>query len=98
MSQDLRLLTTELKSLVSQLKSRCIEAEARVSDLQRQVREQQGSIDLLQQQLSEMNTKYQNLQLGLAATGNQPEQVAKLREQYLAMVSEIDACIAKLQY
>lgn len=98
MSQDLRLLTTELKSLVSQLKSRCIEAEAHVSDLQRQVRDQQDSISLLQQQLSEMNTKYQNLQLGLAATGNQPEQAAKLREQYLAMVSEIDACIAKLQY
>ena len=97
MRPDIRSLTTELRSLVSQLKRRCIEAEARVTDLQTQVNAQEATITQLQQQLAEVNTKYQNLQTGLAATGNRPEQVARLREQYLAMVSEIDACIAKLQ-
>ena len=97
MSSDLRLLTARLRSLISLLKQRCVEAEAQVEDLQREVLAQQQTITQLQQQLDETNTKYQNLQTGLAATGSQPEQVARLREQYLAMVSEIDACIAKLQ-
>lgn len=94
---DLRTLTTELKQLIGQLKRRCTEAEDRVTDLQRQVEALQSRIAELEAEKEESDTKYRNLQTGLAATGRQPEQVALLREQYLAMVSEIDACIAKLQ-
>lgn len=68
-----------------------------MQELQQQIKAQQTTISEQKAQLDELNTKYQNLQTGLAATGNRPEQVACLREQYLAMVSEIDACIAKLQ-
>ena len=94
---DFRTLTTELKQLIGQLKRRCTSAEARVTDLQRQIDEQEQTIDRLEAEKAELETKYRNLQTGLAATGRDPQQVAKLREQYLAMVSEIDACIAKLQ-
>lgn len=94
---DLRTLTTELKQLIGQLKRRCTEAEDRVTVLQRQIEDLQTKINTLEAEKAELNTKYQNLQTGLAATGREPEQVALLKEQYLAMVSEIDACIAKLQ-
>ena len=94
---EIRTLTTELKQLIGQLKCRCTEAEDRVSALNRQIEELQSRIERLEVEKTELETKYQNLQTGLAATGRHPEQVALLREQYLAMVSEIDACIAKLQ-
>lgn len=97
MSTDLRSLTTELRLLIGQLKNRCTEAEKREAELRQQVQEQQMTIGQLEQQLTELNTRYNNLRTGLCATGSRPEQVAELREQYLAMVSEIDACIAKLQ-
>lgn len=94
---NLRTLTTELKQLIGQLKRRCTEAEDRVTVLQRQIEELQSRIDSLEAEKAELDTKYHNLQTGLAATGREPAQVALLKEQYLAMVSEIDACIAKLQ-
>lgn len=97
MSQNLRSLIIELRLLIGRLKNRCLVAEARVDDLQQQVLRQQTTISQLQAQLEELNTRYQNLQTGLDATGNRPEQVVRLREQYLAMISEIDACIAKLR-
>ncbi len=98
MSVNFRKLTTDLRTLIAQLKRRCLEAEARVSDLQRQVEEQQAKIKQLEAEKAALDRKYQNLQSGLAATGGNPEQVEQLKKQYLAMVSEIDACIETLQH
>lgn len=98
MNRDFSQLTSELSSLTQQLKRRCIEAEARVADLQRQVEGQNARIATLEAENLELDTKYHSLQSGLAATGGNPEQIAQLKEQYLAMVSEIDACIATLQH
>jgi chromosome segregation ATPase len=98
MSVDFRKLTTDLRTLISRLKQRCLEAEARVADLQRQLDEQQERIKQLEAEKAELDRKYQNLQSGLAATGGNPAQVEQLKKQYLAMVSEIDACIETLQH
>ena len=98
MSEDIRQLTADLRALIGLLKRRCLEAEARVEDLQRQVSQQQSHIDLLEAEKTELETKYHQLQTAAAATGKDPGQVALLKEQYLAMVSEIDACIDTLQH
>ena len=98
MSIDFRKLTGDLRMLIGQLKQRCIEAEARAKDLQRQLDEQQEKCRQLEQEKAELDRKYQYLRAGLAASGNDPEQVERLKKQYLAMVSEIDACIQTLQH
>lgn len=97
MSANFRQLTNDLQVLVDQLKQRCLEAEARVSELEVQLVEQQTQIAQLEADKADIETKYRNLKSGLAATQGDPAQVAQLKEQYLAMVSEIDACIAMLQ-
>jgi len=97
MSVNFRQQTDDLRELIERLKSRCLKAEAMVADLQRQTEEQQSRIAQLEDEKETLNRKYRNLQSGLAATGRDPEQVKRLKEQYLAMVSEIDACIATLQ-
>ena len=98
MSIDFRKLTGDLRRLIGQLKKRCLEAEARVADLQRQLDEQQEKCRKLEKEKAELDRKYQALQTGLAATGGNREQVERLKEQYLAIVSEIDACIETLQH
>lgn len=98
MSIDLSKQTADLRVLIGQLKQRCLEAESRVADMQRQLTEQQQRLDALAAERDELDVKYRNLQAGAAATGSDPERIAMLREQYLAMVSELDACIATLQH
>jgi len=98
MNRDFSPRIDDLRDLITRLKSRCLAAEARVSELQQQLAVQQSQTESLQAQLAVLEDKYRNLQSGLAATGNSPAQTALLKEQYLAMVSEIDACIAQLQH
>ncbi len=98
MSIDFRKLTDDLRVLIDRLKLRCTEAEARAKDLQRQLDEQQEKCRQLEKEKAELDRKYQYLQTGLAASGNDPEQVERLKKLYLAMVSEIDACIQTLQH
>lgn len=98
MSIDFRKLTDDLRLLIEKLKQRCLEAEARASDLQRQLAQQQQRCRQLEKELAELDTKYQNLQSAKAAIGGNPEQTERLKSQYLAMVSEIDACIRTLQH
>lgn len=98
MNRDFRQLTQDLIVLTDRLKSRCLAAEERVRELEQQIGQQQQRIAQLEEENQVIDTKYQNLQTGLAATGRDPQQVARLKEQYLAMVSEIDACIDKLQH
>ena len=54
--------------------------------------EAEAHVSDLQQQLQDLQAQ------GLAATGGNPEQVEQLKNLYLAMVSEIDACIETLQH
>lgn len=98
MSVTFRQLIADLRELTELLKTRCQEAESQVADLQRQLDEQQAVIEQLRADKEALQTKYANLQTGLAATAGNPEQVALLKQKYLAMVSEIDACIATLQH
>lgn len=98
MSEDFSQLTTDLQVLINQLKHRCLEAEARVKELEILVAQQQDNITQLEAGKTDIETKYNHLRSGVAATQGDPAQVAKLKEDYLAMVSEIDACIAMLQH
>lgn len=98
MIADFRQLTTDLAALVGQLKQRCLEAEAHAAELEQQLAEQSAQLAQLKAEKTDIETKYRNLKTGVAAAGNNAEQVALLKEQYLAMVSEIDACIAMLQH
>lgn len=97
MSANFRQLTDDLQVLVDQLKQRCLAAEARVSELEAQLGQKQTKIAQIEAEKAEIETKYNNLQTAQAATQGDPTQVARLKEQYLAMVSEIDACITMLQ-
>ena len=98
MSIDFRRLTSDLRMLIDRLKNRCLEAEANVSDLQQQLQDLQAQYKQLEKEKAELDRKYENLRSGLAATGGNPEQVEQLKNLYLAMVSEIDACIETLQH
>lgn len=44
-----------------------------------------------------MTTKYRSLQTGLALGQEAPEQIERMKAEYLAMVAEIDECISKLE-
>lgn len=98
MNIDFRQLVTDLNSLIARLKERCTEAEVRAENLQKIIDEQHSRIAQLEAEKAEIDMRYHNLQLGMAATENKDEQINQLKEKYLAMVSEIDACIATLQH
>ena len=98
MGVNLSKQTADLRTLLEQLKQRCLEAESRVSDLQQQLAEQHTRYEQLEAEKSALEMKYQSLQTGLTAIGNDPQQIDQLKAQYLAMVSELDACIAMLQH
>lgn len=98
MSVNLSKQTADLRTLIGQLKQRCLDAEARVADMQVELGQKQERIDQLQADMDTLATKYRHLQSGLAATGSDPEGIERLKAQYLAMVSELDACIAMLQH
>lgn len=105
MSVDFRRLLTDLRTLVSALKARCTAAEARVESLRRELEEAQAHSRTLEEALRDVTTRYENLQAGLTAGGSgegtDPEAVrasARVqRDRYLALVREIDDCIAKLE-
>lgn len=97
MSANLSKQTDDLRKLIDRLKERCLEAERRASELQAQLAEKQARLSMAEEEKSALEMKYRNLQAGLAATGRDPQLVDQLKSQYLAMVSELDACISKLQ-
>lgn len=98
MSVTLSRQTEDLRVLIGRLKQRCLEAENRVTELQRKVDEHQARIESLTEERNALEMKYNNLQTGLDAMDNDPERIDRLKEKYLAMVSELDACIAALQH
>lgn len=98
MSTDFNQQISLLRSLIERLKERCLQSEALAQELQQQVATLQARLDQSEAERAELDTKYRNLQAGLGATGGDSELKARLKEQYLAMVSEIDACIATLQH
>lgn len=97
MSANFRQLTDDLQVLVNRLEQRCLAAEVRVSELEAQLEQQQTQIAQIEAEKAEIETKYRNLQTAQAASQGDPAEVSRLKEQYLAMVSEIDACITMLQ-
>ena len=90
-------LAAQLRTLIGQLKQRCLDAESQVAALQQTVAQQQAHITLLEEANATLEQKYQHLQIGLDATGDNTEALVQLKAQYLAMVSELDDCIATLQ-
>lgn len=96
MSKDLQSLTSELRALISKLLQRCTAAESRVTELEVALAGRDARIATLEQQLSDLTSKYQSLQTGMTQ-GSDPAQIAALKERYLVMVHEIDDCIAQLQ-
>lgn len=100
MSVDFRQLTVELRVLINRLKQRCLEAEARNDDMERKITSLQERVAQLEEENNTLRTKYSDLQTGIAAASQTGDasQTDHLKEQYLAMVSEIDACIAMLQH
>lgn len=97
MSADFKKLTKELRSLAARLVDRCQAAEARVAELEVEQARQQSRIEQLEKELAEMTTKYRSLQTGLALGQEAPEQIERMKAEYLAMVAEIDECISKLE-
>lgn len=98
MSVNLSRQTDDLRMLIGRLKQRCLEAEGRISELQKMLDEQQARITSLEEEKATLEMKYRDLQTGIAATGSDLQGIELLKEQYLAMVSELDACIAMLQH
>lgn len=98
MSTELNQQLEVLNGLIDRLKDRCLQSEALARSLQQQVADLEARLAQSEAEKAELSTKYSNLQSGLAATGADAEKVQLLKEQYLALVSEIDACIATLQH
>lgn len=103
MSVDFRRLLTDLRTLVSALEARCTAAEAREASLRRELDEAQVRGHELEERLREVTARYENLQSGLGAGGERADgeaaraSVRAQRDRYLALVREIDDCIAKLE-
>lgn len=98
MSVNLSKQTADLRALIEQLKHRCLEAEGRAAELQQQLTDMQQRLADAVAEKDALDTKYRNLQTGVSAAGSDPQRIAHLKAQYLAMVSELDACIATLQH
>ena len=110
MSIDFRRLIAELRSLVAALEERCTAAEAREASLRNELERAQAHGDETEAQLRAVTARYENLQAGLRADGHAlldggaagcgeavEAAVRAQRDRYLALVREIDDCIARLE-
>jgi cell division protein FtsB len=88
-------LFASLRFQVEWLKRRCTSAEQEAASLRQQLQEQQAHIEELENANKEITEKYNGLQAG-TATGASPEEIAKLRDRYLAMIREIVLCLSRL--
>ena len=93
-NSDFSQLLKDLRCQVTRLKERCAQAENRISELVEQDRENQVRIGELTAANQELTQRFQNLQA--SSTGRSADETEALRERYLAMIREIDDCIAKL--
>ena len=88
-------LMDKLCKQVELTKARCKTAEAEANLLRDKLAEKQFRIEELEKQNQELSQKYQGLQAG-TANGASPEEIATLRDRYLAMIREIDLCLSRL--
>lgn len=93
-NSDFSQLLKDLRSQVKRLEERCAQAESRISELVEQDRNNQVRIGELQSANRELTQRFQNLQA--SSSGRTADETEALRERYLAMIREIDDCIAKL--
>ena len=98
MSVDFRRLTTDLRSLVACLKERCSIAERKVEQQKEEIEGLNSRISELEALNKDITSKYESLQAGLAQGGGSPEELANLKDRYLALVREIDDCIGLMQH
>lgn len=96
MSVNIRKQLIDLRSLIITLEERCTALRTQNTDLRNLVAEQKKQIEGLEILNQQLETKYRNLQIGMAA-GHSPEEVESLKNRFMAMVREIDDCIAKLE-
>lgn len=96
MSVNIRKQLIDLRSLIITLEERCTALRTQNTDLRNLVAEQKKQIESLEILNQQLETKYRNLQIGMAA-GHSPEEVESLKSRFMAMVREIDDCIAKLE-
>ena len=88
-------LFASLRFQVEWLKRRCTSAEQEAASLRQQLQEQQAHIEELENANKEITEKYNGLQAG-TVTGASAEEIAKLRDRYLAMIRERDLCLSRL--
>lgn len=96
MSVNIRKQLIDLRSLIITLEERCTALKIQNADLRNLVAEQKKQIEGLEILNQQLETKYRNLQIGMAA-GHSSEEVESLKNRFMAMVREIDDCIAKLE-
>lgn len=97
MAGNFKQLVTELRIMVDAIMERCAKAESRVVELEAEVEQHKTRIAELEKANGELTSRYNDLKAGLSQ-GQSPEEVARLKDRYLAMISEIDECIAKLEH
>lgn len=96
MSVNIRRQLIDLRSLIVTLQERCTALRTQNIELRNQVAGQKKQIEGLKILNQQLETKYRNLQIGVSA-GHSPEEMANLKNRFVAMVREIDDCIAKLE-
>lgn len=96
MSVDLRKTIEDLRSLVDALKVRCSLAETRLQDRENEIVNLKAQVETGKTQLSKLTEKYESLKMGMVAAD--ADGLSQMKDNYLALVREIDDCIRLMQY
>lgn len=97
MGVDFRKLINDLRMLVNSLMVRCTNAEEKLAERDLEIKNLKAQVEALNAEKTELTSKYNNLKEG-AIQGQNPEDVTRLKEKYLALVREIDDCINLMQH
>ena len=97
MSVDFKKLTNDLRMLVNSLMVRCANAEQKIAERDAYIETLKAQIAALELEKTGVASKYECLKAG-AAQGVNPDDVAGLKDKYLALVREIDDCISLMQH
>jgi len=97
MGVDFRKLINDLRMLVNSLMVRCTNAEEKLAERDLEIKNLKAQVEALNAEKTELTSKYNNLKEG-TIQGQNPEDVTRLKEKYLALVREIDDCISLMQH
>ncbi|MCF0180567.1 MAG: hypothetical protein HUJ97_10050 [Bacteroidales bacterium] len=97
MSVNFSKLIGDLRMLVDSLMVRCTNAETKLAERDSEIENLKARIKDLETQKQEITSKYESLKAG-AINGMNPEDMAGLKDKYLALVREIDDCISLMQH